>query len=59
MRTRLRWILLDRIELTLQTELFEESNGVFTRPDSDPYPNAHADSCTKKVKMDVNGMALR
>ena len=61
MRTRLRWILLDRIELTLQTyaetELFVESNGVFILPDS--YFYADADSCAEKVTMHDNGLALR
>ena len=50
MSTRLRWILLDRIKLTLQTcaetELFVESNGMFILPDSNSY--ADADSSTEK-----------
>ena len=61
MRTRLRWILLDRIKLTLQTyvevELFVESNGVFILPDSCSYADAY--SCTEKVTIDVNLMAPR
>ena len=34
-----------------------ESDGVFT--DSDCYADTDTDSCTRKVTIDVNGMALR
>ena len=32
---------------------------MFTLPDSDCYADADTDSCTEKVRMDVNVMALR